>query len=75
MAAADFCAHGSELPPTAPPFGQALLTGTRHRPPRIRTWTFAAQARHLPWGLSGTVSLSTGSSPQGPSRPIWRFCS
>jgi hypothetical protein len=34
--------------PIVPPFGQALLTGTPHRSPQIRTCTIAAQAPHLP---------------------------
>jgi len=68
MASADFCSHEPGYP-GRPAFRASSTHGYAHRSPRIRTQTFAAQAHHLPWSLSGTVLPSRGGSPQGLSRP------
>jgi hypothetical protein len=79
-AAADFCAHGSGLPPTAPPFGQALLAHYAAQTSPNKNVNFRcassptnAARRCPPWSVSGTVSLSIGSSPQHLSGPRMAF--
>ena len=74
MASADFCRTRPQSPTAAPPFGQALLTGTCDRSPWIGRLTFTAQTLDLPLRMNedGFVMLGTLT---GPHRPCIEFLS
>ena len=74
MPSADFCRARPQSPTAAPPFGQALLTGTFDRSPRIRHTTFAAQALDLPRGTNDNGFVMLGPLTD-PHRPCIEFLS
>ena len=59
------------LNPLDPP---TSLTAPSSRSPRIRTWTVAAQPRHLPYPSDRWASSCCADSPLGLSL-LWHFCS
>ena len=83
MASADFCRTRPQSPTVAPPFGQALLTGTCDRSPWIMHTTFAAQALDLPMQTNedGFVMMGSLACPHRPcieflyvTSQLWREC-
>jgi hypothetical protein len=62
-------------PPARYPLrGSLLPTAPSSRSPRIRTWTVAAQPRHLPYPSDRWALSCCADSPPGLSL-LWRFCS
>ncbi len=83
MPSAAFCRTRPQFPTDAPPFGQALLTGTFDSSPWIRRSTFTAQALDLPMRTNedGFVKLGTLADPHRPcieflyvASQFWREC-